>query len=112
RENTISAFDAAVAAGVWGIELDVCYTADGEPVISHDPDLNRVFGNPTIIANTPWSTLRDRVSEVSHLEPFLERYGGRAHLMLELKARSPGIGEARLLRLLGHLEPVTDYHIL
>lgn len=112
RENTIPAFDAAVNAGVWGLELDIQYTADGEPVISHDINLKRVFDNPTVIADTAWANLHNRVSEVLHLEDFLERYAGRAHFMLELKARSPGIGEARMLRLLSNLEPATDFHIL
>lgn len=112
RENTITAFDAALDAGVWGIEFDVRYTADNEPVVIHDADLNRVFGQPTIIAETAWSTLRDRAPELPHLETFLGRYAGRAHLMMELKARAPGIGEARLLRLLDELTPVTDFHVL
>src|SRR5699024_354352 len=88
------------------------YTADGEPVISHDPDLKRVFDNPSVIANTAWSNLRDRVSDLVHLEDFLARYAGRAHFMLELKARASGIGEARLQRLLEDLEPATEFHIL
>lgn len=112
RENTVKAFDAAVDAGVWGIEFDIRYTADNEPVVIHDADLNRVFGQPTVIADTTWSTLRDRAPEVPHLESFLARYAKHTHLMLELKARAPGIGEARLLRLLDELTPGTDFHIL
>lgn len=112
RENTTAAFDAALDAGVWGLEFDVRFTADGEPVVIHDADLQRVFGQPTVVAETPWSTLRDRAPQVSHLETFLANYAQRAHLMLELKARAPGIGEARLLRLLETLEPAADFHVL
>ncbi|HBZ56506.1 MAG TPA: glycerophosphodiester phosphodiesterase, partial [Syntrophobacteraceae bacterium] len=32
-ENTVPAFDAARNAGVWGIELDVRWTRDLEPVV-------------------------------------------------------------------------------
>ena len=37
RENTIAAFDAAVAIGVDGVELDVRRTRDGVLVVHHDP---------------------------------------------------------------------------
>lgn len=41
-ENTLPAFGAAIALGVDEIEFDVYQTADGVPVIVHDPDLERV----------------------------------------------------------------------
>ena len=40
-ENSVSAFDAAIAAG-YGIELDVQISADGVPVVFHDATLDRV----------------------------------------------------------------------
>jgi glycerophosphoryl diester phosphodiesterase len=44
RENTLPAFAAAVAAGADMIELDVRCSADGEPVVVHDPTLERIWG--------------------------------------------------------------------
>jgi glycerophosphoryl diester phosphodiesterase len=44
RENTLPAFAAAVAAGADMIELDVRCSADGEPVVVHDPTLERLWG--------------------------------------------------------------------
>lgn len=38
-ENTIAAFESAAAADADGIELDVRLTADGVPVVLHDPDV-------------------------------------------------------------------------
>ncbi|MFV8833671.1 glycerophosphodiester phosphodiesterase family protein [Aquisalimonas sp.] len=43
-ENTLAAFEAAVAAGADGIELDIQLTADGVPVVLHDPSLQRTTG--------------------------------------------------------------------
>jgi len=39
-ENTLAGFFAARAIGVDSFELDVAVTADGVPVVSHDPALN------------------------------------------------------------------------
>jgi glycerophosphoryl diester phosphodiesterase len=39
-ENTIAAFENAIAIGVTTLELDLAITADGVPVISHDPFVN------------------------------------------------------------------------
>ena len=39
-ENTLEGFVAAAALGLDGIELDVAVTADGVPVVCHDPALN------------------------------------------------------------------------
>ncbi len=39
-ENTREGFAAALALGIDGIELDVALTADGVPVVCHDPALN------------------------------------------------------------------------
>jgi glycerophosphoryl diester phosphodiesterase len=43
-ENTLPAFDMAATAGVWGIELDVRWTRDQIPIVFHDPDTRRLYG--------------------------------------------------------------------
>lgn len=43
-ENTIAAFEAAIAAGADGIEFDVRLTRDGVPVVIHDETLYRTGG--------------------------------------------------------------------
>lgn len=40
-ENTLASFRAAVEAGADGLELDVWLTRDGQPVIMHDPTVDR-----------------------------------------------------------------------
>ncbi len=39
-ENTLAAFEQALRIGVTTLELDIAITADGIPVVSHDPALN------------------------------------------------------------------------
>lgn len=39
-ENTLAGFEHALRLGVTTLELDVAITADGVPVVSHDPALN------------------------------------------------------------------------
>jgi glycerophosphoryl diester phosphodiesterase len=43
-ENTLEAFELALARGADGVELDVRLSGDGEVVVLHDPDLQRVAG--------------------------------------------------------------------
>ncbi len=43
-ENTMPAFEAAAAADIPGIELDVRLSRDGVPVVIHDADLMRLAG--------------------------------------------------------------------
>ena len=43
-ENTLSAFKLACDAGVWGVECDVFQSSDGEFIITHDKNLQRMCG--------------------------------------------------------------------
>ncbi len=53
-ENTLAALRAAMTVpGVDGVELDVRASADGLPVLLHDPTLARVFGRPERAAELP-----------------------------------------------------------
>jgi glycerophosphoryl diester phosphodiesterase len=40
-ENTLAAFRTAIELGVSTLELDVHLSADGVPMVTHDPALNR-----------------------------------------------------------------------
>jgi glycerophosphoryl diester phosphodiesterase len=50
-ENTLAAFELAVAQGADAIELDVRLTADGVPVVIHDPSLERTTGVKTRVGD-------------------------------------------------------------
>jgi len=114
-ENTLPAFDIARKNGVWGIECDIRWTADLVPVICHDPDGARVFGNKLCIADLGFDELRERLPLIPSLEEVLAAYGGHMHLMLELKdepVRCKDHQKQELRRLLDTLEPGRDFHIL
>jgi len=115
RENTLAAFSAAAEAGSWGIEFDLRWTRDLQPVVIHDPDTARVFGTRIEIAAVEFDELRRRLPEIPRFEEVVETFGGRQHLMVELKADS--LGQARrkgerLQKILAGLEAVRDYHFL
>ena len=58
-ENTIPAFRLAERAGADAIELDIRMTADGIPVVMHDPTLLRTTGRRHAVASSTFATLRD-----------------------------------------------------
>ncbi len=57
-ENTMPAFEAAVALGYEYLETDIHATADGRIVICHDDDLRRLTGAPRKITEMGWSDVR------------------------------------------------------
>ena len=57
-ENSLAAFAAACEAG-YGIELDLQLTADGQVVVVHDSDLERVAGDPRRVADLTYAELVD-----------------------------------------------------
>ena len=100
RENTLPAFEAALAEDADGIELDVHATADGVVVVHHDP---HVRGGPDI-ASSAWSDVRRAASaagiEIPTLADVCELVGDRVELFVEIK----GAGIERSVRsvLVGH----------
>ncbi|MCC5887146.1 MAG: glycerophosphodiester phosphodiesterase [Gammaproteobacteria bacterium] len=114
-ENTLNAFDLCFERGVWGVELDVQLTRDLEPVIHHDPHLGRLHGRPDLtIAEVDFATLRRVAPAVPHLSEVVERYGGRMHLMIEVKESWRERSEVPevVSRALADLTPGGDFHLL
>jgi glycerophosphoryl diester phosphodiesterase len=114
-ENTLAAFDAAVAAGVWGIEFDIRWTKDLQPVVIHDPGLQRVFGIPLTVAGVTRVELRQRCPHVPFLSEVIRRYGGKAHLMVEVKQEhtpDPTRRNQVLGELFSGLTPGQDFHLI
>ena len=92
-ENTIAAFELAVAHGADGIELDVLACATGEVVVFHDDDLRRLAGRPGRIGELPWAELARVELEGGHRIPRLEdalAAAGTLDVNVELKSIRPG----------------------
>jgi len=87
-ENTLEAFERACLAGV-GIELDVQLTRDGELVVFHDADLERLMGDARKVAHLTLAQLRayrlPDGSRIPTLQEALRLVNGRAPLLVELK---------------------------
>ena len=115
-ENTLAAFDRALAVeGIWGIELDFRWTRDLVPVVFHDQNLVRIFGDPSRICELDFAFLHDHFPLVPSLEEVVKKYGGRLHLMLEAKEEyyPDPVAQNRILSsILAMLQPVVDFHLI
>jgi len=106
-ENTIAAFEAAIAAGADGIEFDVRLSRDGVPVIIHDDTLSRTHGVRRRVVDLTAEELRS-VGVPSLRELFELMAGNSLLLCLEIKSREPELPElcCRMVREFGFEERV------
>lgn len=87
KENTLAAFDVAVARGA-GIEFDLHLTRDRVVVVHHDETLARVHGAPHALRDLTLAQLQEIAPAVPTLEEVLDRYGHSCpHYFLEPKVR-------------------------
>lgn len=90
-ENTLSAFDRAIAHD-FAIECDLQLANDGIPVVFHDDDLSRLCGlNDDVRLLTSRELAMKRIGgtadTIPSLRTLLERVSGRVPLVIELKGR-------------------------
>ena len=80
-ENSLAAFEYALAQGCDGFEFDVRQTRDGRNVLWHDPK-----SNGREIAATDFADLEDGDGNpLACLEEVLQQFGHRAYLDIEIK---------------------------
>lgn len=103
-ENTPSAYELAIEQDADMIEIDLHLSRDGELVISHDPELERIGGQGRIgdasLAEISQLDAGDG-ERVPTLAEVLDRFGSRIPFNLEIKSEGaggpyPGIEEATL----------------
>lgn len=108
RENTLESFEAALRAGLDGVELDIQRSLDGVLVVHHNEHLS----DGRLIAALNWSELRSTPLGGGHM-PSLEEVmvwalERDAFLNIEIKSSrwgGPSDGrEAELVRLLGRFK--------
>jgi len=103
-ENTVAAFDLALAMGVRHLELDVDVTSDGHRVVIHDDTVDRTTnGSGPVTRQTlaalraldagAWFGAQFTGERIPTLPEVLTRYQGRAHLHIEIKGRSPSLAQ-------------------
>jgi len=93
-ENSLAAFELALSQGADGIELDVRPCKSGELVVIHDPDLQRVAGDPRTVAELAASQLNTIDLGGGQAPPLLRQaaalvLGAGKRLNIELKADVP-----------------------
>jgi glycerophosphoryl diester phosphodiesterase len=92
-ENTLEAFDAAIAAGADAVEFDVRVAADGAAVVMHDPGVERTTDGEGLVRDLPLDALKrlrirtadGATTQVPTLEETLERCSGRVAVDVEIK---------------------------
>ncbi|MBD0674554.1 glycerophosphodiester phosphodiesterase [Streptomyces sp. CBMA156] len=93
-ENSLAAFEAAVALGYRYLETDVHATADGVLVAFHDSRLDRVTDRTGAVAELPWETVRQAriggAEPVPLLEDLLGAFPG-VRFNIDVKA-APAVG--------------------
>ena len=106
-ENTLAAFEAAIAAGADGVEFDVRLSSDGVPVIIHDDTLSRTHGVRGQVANLSAAELGN--VGVPNLRELFELMTGNSLLLcLEIKSREAELPQlcCRMVREFGFEERV------
>ena len=67
-ENTLAAFDRVRDRGVRGIELDVRWTRDLQPIVFHDANFQRMFGSTSMVNSMTMAEIRSEYPLVPSLE--------------------------------------------
>ena len=114
-ENTIPAFERVNEAGVWGIEFDIRWTRDLQPVVLHDRDLKRVFKSDTKINKVTLTELKMHCNLIPTLSEVIQEYGKKMHFMVEIKKEAypdPEHQNNVLRDIFQQLTPQVDFHFI
>jgi glycerophosphoryl diester phosphodiesterase len=88
-ENTISAIEYGIQAGVDIVEVDVRRTKDGKLILLHDPDFKRFTGKAIKPSDVELSFIKENIriegEPVATLEEALEVVNGKVGMFIEIK---------------------------
>ena len=99
-ENTLSAFHLALEMGADGIELDITPSADGVPMVIHDPNLERTTNGTGDVRQLSAAEIQRYDAGVKHgakfagervptLKEVFEAFGNRTRYNLDMKTFYP-----------------------
>jgi len=115
KENTLKGFEFCINHNIWGIEFDIRWTKDHQPILLHDANAARIYNRPDIIiSEITAKNLRKEIPEIPRLAEVIQHFSGKIHFMIELKECFPNDSRQiqRLKELLAPLQPMEDYHFL
>jgi glycerophosphoryl diester phosphodiesterase len=108
-ENTLPAFDCAVALPAHGIETDVQVTSDGMPILFHDLSLKRTTGREANVADVSFGEIQTldagrwkgdafAGTRIPTLDQALAKYLERIPFNIELKDTASAVPTVAALR--------------
>ena len=103
-ENTIGSFELAIKSN-FPIELDIVLSKDGEVIVFHDYDLNRLAGSNRLINNCTANELRDikllgTNSLIPSIDDVLHKINGKVPILIEIKESFHPYIEERLFEII------------
>ena len=107
-ENTIESFELAIKNN-FSIELDIVLSKDGEVMVFHDYDLNRLAGSNKLINNCTANELRNikllgTNSVIPSIDEVLYRINGKVPILIEIKESFHPDIEERLFEIIRSYE--------
>src|SRR3990167_6484815 len=108
-ENTLAAFERALEIGVDGLETDLQVTRDDELVLCHDDEILEQRKRRRI-KSLSLTELKEidvgRGHSVATFDEFLNRFSGKAALLLDVKSQGAGVILAQRLKNQKHLDQI------
>lgn len=98
KENTLISFQAAILAGVDGIELDVHLTKDEKLVIIHDSNTLRTTGTDLNIKDHTLIEIQKADFQIPTLESVFSAFGNK--ILYDIEIKEDSFPDKRLAKLL------------
>jgi glycerophosphoryl diester phosphodiesterase len=114
-ELTMDAYKAAIDDGADGFECDVRITKDNQLVLWHDPDMQRISGFSSRIADSTLSEIKDLYPEAMSLEELLIlARDNKKELAIETKHPVPtgNLVEKKVMELIRQEKAFADIYVM